>query len=214
MPTDIETTTNRLYDNFWSDEDLSRPTYMAEERWEAISIGLQRIPKGAGFVDAGCGNGYFTKKLSDAGFNAVGMDASGKAVEKAGERYPDLEFFHGAVDMGKWPFDDGRIDAVLITEVIEHVYDVRHTFREINRILRPGGHVILTTPYHGFLKNLIITLTAFESHFNVYADHIRFFTNKSLTATLRDHGFEPVVWSHIGRVRWLSKSVMVTAKKS
>ena len=205
---------DRDYDKFWSDDDLSKPTYMAKERWRAISREFHRLENVSGIVDAGCGNGHFTKLLSNAGFDAVGMDASGKAIENARKLHPELKFFHGAVDRGSWPFEDAGFDAVLATEVIEHVYDVRHAFSEMRRIVRPGGYIILTTPYHGLLKNLLITLTAFEKHFAVYADHIRFFTNKSLAKTLNDHGFKPFLWFYIGRVRWLSKSVLVISQKS
>jgi SAM-dependent methyltransferase len=46
-----------------------------------------------------------------------------------------------------WPVEDGEFDVVLCTQVLEHVVDLELTLREITRTLKPGGHLIVTTPF-------------------------------------------------------------------
>ena len=65
------------------------------------------------------------------------------------------------------PFLDESFDVCFSTEVIEHLFDIRGLVGEIHRALRPGGSFPLTTPYHGWLKNLIIISRGFEKHFDV-----------------------------------------------
>jgi len=56
------------------------------------------------------------------------------------------------------PFKSEIFDAIWTTEVLEHLLEVRRTVSEFNRILRPGGLLVITTPYHGLVKNLILSL--------------------------------------------------------
>jgi len=81
---------------------------------------------------------------------------------------------------GSIPAPNKSFAAVWSTEVIEHVLDIKDFLDEINRVLRPGGLLILTTPYHGILKNLFIVLLKFDRHFNPEGSNIRYFDKKGL----------------------------------
>jgi 2-polyprenyl-6-hydroxyphenyl methylase/3-demethylubiquinone-9 3-methyltransferase len=72
---------------------------------------------------------------------------------------------------------------------LEHLFDVGAALTEINRVLRPGGKFVLTTPYHGLVKNLIVRVLAFERHYDPCGSHIRFFTRRSLKLCLEKAGF-------------------------
>jgi 2-polyprenyl-3-methyl-5-hydroxy-6-metoxy-1,4-benzoquinol methylase len=76
--------------------------------------------------------------------------------------------------------------------VLEHVADTAHFLLEVRRVLRPGGRLLVTTPAHGRLKRTAIALARFESHFDPLGQHLRFYTRRSLAATLEHAGFEDV----------------------
>lgn len=108
-------------------------------------------------------------------------------------------------------------DAVLSTEVIEHLFLPAALPRFARAVLKPGGHLIVTTPYHGYLKNLLICLAGhWDSHHTPLWDggHIKFWSYRSLSAVLRANGFDVAEFRGAGRVYGLWKSMVVTARLS
>ena len=82
-------------------------------------------------------------------------------------------------------------------------------------LLNARGTLILSTPYHGYLKNLLLALTGkMDQHFTVLWDHghIKFWSKKSLRAVLLETGFEDIEFVGSGRLPWLWKSVVVRAR--
>lgn len=166
-------------------------------------------------LDVGCGNGYVASQLSNRGHKVIGIDASEDGIAIAKEAYPSVRFeLHSA-------YDDLRtltkaVDVVVSSEVIEHLYRPQLFLDNILTVLYPGGSLILTTPYHGYLKNLALSLSnKWDQHFTVHREggHIKFFSEKTLTNMLIDRGFANVVFHNAGRVRWLWKSMVCRAEK-
>ena len=101
-------------------------------------------------------------------------------------------------------------------EVVEHLYLPRPLFLQSARVLRPGGALILTTPYNGFLKNLAISLTnGWDRHFGADWDggHVKFFSPRTLTRLAGEAGFRNFRIRGIGRVPGLWKSMMLIAER-
>ncbi|MDP2895351.1 MAG: class I SAM-dependent methyltransferase [bacterium] len=162
-------------------------------------------------VDLGCGTGEFTLFLSDLGFDAVGVDVSQRALAEARARHPQLRF--EIINDERLPLSDSSVDLIWSSEVIEHVFDVMGWLAEANRSLKPGGIMVLTTPYHGFFKMLAVLLTSFGQHFDPRGSHIRFFDKKSLLRCLNAAGFQPCTRSGYGRPWPLWKSFFVVSRK-
>ena len=79
----------------------------------------------------------------------------------------------------------------------------------------PDGHVILTTPYHGYLKNLLLAVSGrLDRHWNPLHDggHVKFFSRPSLNELLRRRGFVPTRFARVGRVPIVAKSMIVEAR--
>jgi SAM-dependent methyltransferase len=76
--------------------------------------------------------------------------------------------------------------------VLEHVADTAHLLLEVRRVLRPGGRLLVTVPYHGRLKAVLIALARFDAHFDPLGEHLRFYTRTSLASTLRHARFDGV----------------------
>src|SRR5439155_1624396 len=72
----------------------------------------------------------------------AGIDVDRERVTEGGKAMPDLALAVGE----RLPFADGAFDVILLHEVLEHVTDDQATLREANRVLRPGGRVVIFCP--------------------------------------------------------------------
>lgn len=189
-----------FYERYWQRPDAMRSEHGLEvaPRQALLRRALRRLPTGAAVLDAGCGPGDFSAFIAGLGFRTIGVDLATAAVAHARSRHPALSFHAAALEHGL-PFADAAFDAVWCSEVLEHLFDVHAALAELNRVLRPGGTLVLTTPYHGLAKNLFITLKGFDTHYNPYLSHIRFFTRRTLSACLGRAGFALAEWGGIGR---------------
>jgi 2-polyprenyl-6-hydroxyphenyl methylase/3-demethylubiquinone-9 3-methyltransferase len=167
--------------------------------------------------DAGCGNGALLHKLQLSGYEVSGCDASESGVAQArklcGEqvRVERLSVYENLSEM----FGSGW-DVVISTEVIEHLYAPRDFIRQAHGLLAPGGALILSTPYHGYLKNLALAASgALDHHFTALWDggHIKFWSYATLKALLSEFGFGQFSFFGAGRLPWLWKSMVVVARK-
>jgi 2-polyprenyl-3-methyl-5-hydroxy-6-metoxy-1,4-benzoquinol methylase len=167
-------------------------------------------------ADVGCGNGSVTAKIAMLGHEVIGVDASRDGIEIARDAYPHLRF--EAVSLYDENFGDlvRTVDCVLALEVVEHLFRPAKLFEASYRALKPGGTMIVSTPYHGYLKNLGLSLTnGWDRHFHVDRDggHIKFFSSRTLSQMARAAGFKNLRWRGAGRVSWLWKSLVMVMEK-
>lgn len=163
-------------------------------------------------LDLGCGTGVFSSIIACAGYPVVGVDVEEEAVAHAVRGAPQLDF-RLLNDNGTIPAADGYFGAVWSSEVVEHVFDIKRHVTEVNRVLKPGGIYIITTPYHGIVKNLLISLLRFSRHFNPMGQHIRFFDKAGLMRYLRYGGFEFVSARGLGRIWPVHRTWFAVARK-
>jgi 2-polyprenyl-3-methyl-5-hydroxy-6-metoxy-1,4-benzoquinol methylase len=167
--------------------------------------------------DAGCGNGALLRKLQLSGYAVAGCDASESGVAQARKLCGDsvrVERLSVYEDLGGAFGNDW--DVVVSTEVIEHLYAPRDFVRQVVGMIRPGGALILSTPYHGYLKNLALAATgALDRHFTALWDggHIKFWSYGTLTQLLSEFGFRQFSFHGAGRLPLLWKSMVIVARK-
>jgi 2-polyprenyl-3-methyl-5-hydroxy-6-metoxy-1,4-benzoquinol methylase len=144
-------------------------------------------------LDVGCGEGRFAAELARAGAEVVGIDVAAEPLRRARARHPELDLRQVQAEAA-WPLQDASFDVVWAGEVIEHVADTSGWLSEVRRVLRPGAVLLLSTPDHGRLQMLwwALARSAFESHFDPRADHLRFYTRRTLIELLEDFGFSGV----------------------
>lgn len=174
-------------------------------------------PPNGPILDLGCGNGAVARELLQTGYDVYGVDASETGIFQARTEWPDRFFVHD-LSRGVLPPELRGIPfrSVISTEVIEHLYDPRALIRTAHGVLRSDGRLILSTPYHGYLKNLTLALTGkLDSHFTVLWDggHIKFFSYKTLRKMLEEGGFKPFRFGGAGRLPYLWKSMLFEACK-
>lgn len=169
-------------------------------------------------LDLGCGNGYVASRLHALGYCVTGVDVSPDGIALAAKAYPEVRFEVTSVyDDVRERLNEADFDVVVSSEVIEHLYLPRKLLENAYSALRPGGTLIVTTPYHGYLKNLALSiLNRWDDHHTVQWDggHIKFFSERSLRVMLEATGFTRVWFSNAGRVRWLWKSMACRAERS
>lgn len=97
--------------------------------------------KGKSILDVGCAKGRFVKTLQERGANVAGIDPTEKFIEVAQKNVKNALFKIGsATDI---PFPDRTFDGVLCLEVIEHIPDTELAIREMIRVLKPRGKIII-----------------------------------------------------------------------
>jgi 2-polyprenyl-3-methyl-5-hydroxy-6-metoxy-1,4-benzoquinol methylase len=164
--------------------------------------------------DLGCGNGSISNLLSNIGFQVIGVDPSESAIRVARENFPHLEFEVGSA------YDNlaaryGRFPLVVSLEVVEHCYAPRQFATTLHALLEDDGVAIVSTPYHGYVKNLALAVIGkWHAHLNPLWDggHIKFFSIPSLQTLLAKAGFKDVQIIRVGRVPLLAKSMIAIAR--
>ena len=196
------------------DWDSSAPAHNHRLIRPAIVNLLQSI-RAANVLDLGCGNGSLTAAMSGPGRSVVGVDASAQGIAEARRAFPSTGF--RVHDLGEsLPSDlHGAFDAVVAAEVIEHLLLPRQLLRRAQEALPPGGRLVLTTPFHGYWKNLALALSGrFDEHWRPTWDygHVKFFSRRTLTTLLEDSGFVVESFSTVGRVPPLATSMIMSAR--
>lgn len=167
-------------------------------------------------LDLGCGNGYLANFLLEQGYNAYGTDASEEGIAIAKQANPE-RFFVQDLSTGELPPQLGQLkfDTVISTEVIEHLYDPAGFITFCKQLLGSGGELVISTPYHGYLKNLSISISnGWDHHFSPawHGGHIKFWSKATLSGLLTSAGFNIVAFKGCGRVPYFWKSMIIKAK--
>jgi 2-polyprenyl-3-methyl-5-hydroxy-6-metoxy-1,4-benzoquinol methylase len=185
--------------------------------WQPVSQELQRYtPIGSRVFDLGCGNGAFSRYLTNLGYEINGIDPSVSGVAIARSADPNLRIEVGSA------YEDlasryGRFRALVSLEVVEHVYYPRLFAKCVADLLEPEGVAMISTPYHGYLKNVALSLSGrMDQHFTVLWDHghIKFWSVNTLTTLFAEQDLKVEKVLRVGRIPILAKSMILILKKS
>lgn len=169
-------------------------------------------------LDIGCGNGAMALHLR-GDYRVTAFDASEDGILQANEQVrlqggPSVRLCVASVYSNDLEDVVGTgFDAAYALEVVEHLYYPRQLFVSARKCLRPGGLLVVSTPYHGYLKNLALSLTnRWDSHWTTHWDggHIKFFSRATLGSLAAHEGFELEEFQGVGRVRYLWKSMILS----
>jgi 2-polyprenyl-3-methyl-5-hydroxy-6-metoxy-1,4-benzoquinol methylase len=115
---------------------------LAKQRQNISDMHLNELRPGR-LLDIGCGDGRFLHRMKDRGWSVTGLDFDQQAARAAKEKY-DIEVKVCRLEEMGCP--GNSFDAITMNHVIEHVFDPVATLREVCRILKPGGMVVVVTP--------------------------------------------------------------------
>lgn len=172
----------------------------AEPIYRAVADALAgRHPGGGTLVDVGCGVGQLWPFVRDRFDRYAGAD-----VVRYDGYPPDAEFHRIDLDAGRVPLADATGDVVAAVETIEHVENPRALARELTRLCRPGGWVVMTTPNQlSLLSKLTLVLrnefNAFRA--NSYPAHLTALLEVDLRRIAAECGWAEVAVRYTGSGR-------------
>lgn len=200
--------TEKIYDLIAEDWNITRPC----PRLAKIAA-VENVRKGERILDIGCGNGILYDALAKKSIDYTGLDVSAKLLKLARTRMPaKAKFIKGSIlDL---PFQDNSFDWVFAFAVLHHIPSKElqnQAVREIYRVLKPGGKIIISVwnLYSDYAKNRFkiaeqlknrptgwnkndLTISWKATAHRVVNRYVYCFTQKSLSAIFRRHSFKKV----------------------
>ena len=209
------------YESLWQELPPGSQPADLQLRRAFMLDGLRKVAARAGaeeslrVLDVGCGEAQLTADAARAGFAVVGVDVAEEPLRRARERGDGLDLRLVGVEQ-EWPFADASFDAVWAGETIEHVADTSAWLSQVRRVLRSGGSLLLSTPAHDRLTMLALALSArrTDEHFDPRADHLRFYTRRTLARLLADFGFERIDVRAAGGLPGARRVLLASALRS
>lgn len=145
---------SRFVSDFWSaiwekrnfSQKLTDSVKQREE-YRIMKPYIQELAQGSKILDGGCGLGEWTVFLSSQKYNVYGLDISSSTIDRLKEHFPNEQFI--AEDIRKTGFPDGYFDAYFSWGAFEHFEEgLSQCLEEAYRIIKPGGYLFLTVPFH------------------------------------------------------------------
>lgn len=199
-----------FYERYWGKTDsLNDYSYK-------VKLVKNLVPKESNLevLDFGCGKGVFVKDLLsiNSSLKVTGVDISKTAISYARKKMPKTKFYL-ITEGEKLPFKDKSFDFIFVLDVLLHVYDTELVFNELFRVLKPKGKLLITVPYYGFWKNIVIALIGFDEVYNPRHGSIRFYTKNTLINEVKAVGLSPIKFGYFGRFYPFSKGMYCISKR-
>ena len=208
-----------FYHRYWMDQHIKmnpfdiHPEAWTDENFDYHLAAFKPYVSGK-LLDYGCGDGQFGQRILPHCDRVYGVDVSELAIERAKERFPGITL--SVIDPeNRLPFPDEFFDTISAIDVMEHLLDTESTLEEFNRVLKPGGTVLIATNELSRSKLFLIALFYHNTYFYPASPHIRYFTRNSLEDLLRRKGFEVLLYkknrTYLG---YIPKGQLVVASKT
>ncbi len=108
------------------------------------AIGGAEISDGSVVADVGTGTGFLAEGALAAGARVIGIDSSGGMLAQVRERFSGKDFEARVGEIDALPLQDSEVDAVMANMVLHHAPDPANAIREMARVLKPGGWLVIT----------------------------------------------------------------------
>lgn len=185
---DLSATFNiKLYDYYKArmqlrDEELYDP--ITAKRYLKLLDTFQRYRKNGMLLDIGCGEGHFLSVAKKNGWQVHGIEKAPHAVEIC------KRFNVGVIcaDLLEIDLPCNSYDAVMMSEVLEHLTQPREYLLKVNEILRKGGILRITTPNFNCITRFLLR----ERWSLIHKEHLFYFTPKTIKSLLKSCNFKVI----------------------
>jgi 2-polyprenyl-3-methyl-5-hydroxy-6-metoxy-1,4-benzoquinol methylase len=169
-------------------------------------------------LDIGCGNGVLCDQIKQAGYSIVGMDFDQVGIEIARKNFSDINFYSYGVqdDPTILTKEEGLFDMVISTEVVEHLFAPHLLMEYAAAVLDKKGFLLVSTPYHGYWKNLLLAIVGkWDGHHMPlwHGGHIKFWCRASLGQLFVNTSYNIVDFQGVGRIKYFWKSMIIVGQK-
>ncbi|HLG36429.1 MAG TPA: class I SAM-dependent methyltransferase [Bacteroidia bacterium] len=153
------------------------------QRFDDILKHLEPFRKTNNLIDIGSGDGYFSERAKQQGWNVYGTEFTDAKVEYS--RRKGIIMHKGVLDVKN--YSPGFFDVLISIEVIEHINNPREEIAKFSELLRPGGAVYLTTPNFNSVSRHLL-----GKNWNIvaYPEHLSYYTKKTLKQLFESSGFK------------------------
>jgi len=188
----------RRYWDYFAANPAYAGWYFSQQAGDAVIdlVGRTLTLRGGRVLDFGCGPGFLTEKLVARGIWTQATDTSPGSIASLCRRLDGHPAFGGAVVANglPTPLGEAAYDVVFFLETIEHLLppEVDPILDEVHRLVRPGGHVVITTNNDEDLATDTVLCPDCGAVFH-RVQHLSSWTPASLSERMRDHGFAPVL---------------------
>ncbi len=167
---------------------------------ERLSRAPRKTGKNLRILDIGCGRGLMLAELASRGWECYGTELPGQAPGTSGAPFKVYEGRISDLDLPSEFFD-----VVTLWHVFEHLRDPMRALKEIRRILKPGGLLVISVPNIGSLQAKLFGRRWI--HLDL-PRHLYHFSPRSLGCALRESGFSIADWSHFSAEHGISGIIL------
>lgn len=196
---------HRIWDHYQND---ARESFAASTSRLRHLAGM--VPRGGRVLDVGVGSGVFEEVATAMGLQVYALDPSERSIASLRERLAMGERAQVGYSQSM-PFPDGHFDAVVMSEVMEHLPDdvLAKTVEEIHRVLVPGGVLLGTVPARDEIERHTVFCLHCGERFHRWG-HVRAFDEASMRAllsrTLRVEEIYERPFTTWGALNWKGKA--------
>jgi SAM-dependent methyltransferase len=192
---------------YWQSKYFTKQVGLGIKNFLNLKVNL----KGS-YLDYGCGSGHFLELMvKNPQLKCFGLEYSPNSRDLVSDKLKNQENWGRCEILTGFPslYEENQFDTITFIETIEHLKDdmLNDTIKELYRLLKPGGRLVITTPYNETLANNHVYCPFCDSEFH-RMQHMRKFTINSMNELLEKYGFGVQFCDHVNFSKWDSFSNM------